>query len=116
MNDPKNSGQPKPIPPFLTPEVERKAWEDARNANQEDQRMLINTIATAKATANEINRKQEEAAVTMKEIGIARESYRRVAFRASILFFGVVEFAHSFPSETCKQCSRFPTATSVFYV
>jgi dynein heavy chain len=54
---------------------------------------LINTIATAKATANEINKKQEEAAITKKEIDVARESYRRVAFRAAILFFGVVEFA-----------------------
>merc|ERR1719269_2895 len=54
---------------------------------------LINTIATAKNTANEINAKQAEAAITKKEIDVARESYRSVAFRASILFFGVVEFA-----------------------
>merc|ERR1719506_3001030 len=54
---------------------------------------LINTIATAKTTANEINRKQAEAAVTEKEIDEARESYRPLAFRASVLFFGVVEFA-----------------------
>lgn len=38
--------------------------------------------------------KQIEAAKTEKEIDEARENYRTVAYRASVLFFGIVELAN----------------------
>ena len=34
-----------------------------------------------------------EAAVTEKEIDSARESYRTVAYRTAVLFFGIVELS-----------------------
>merc|ERR1719171_2961660 len=65
----------------------------ASEGNVLDDDTLVNTIAKAKETAVEINAKQAEAAITEKEIDVARESYRTLAFRAQILFFGIVEFA-----------------------
>jgi dynein heavy chain len=65
----------------------------ASSGNVLDDDTLVNTIARAKATAVEINQKQAEAAITEVEIDKARESYRTLAFRAQLLFFGVVEFA-----------------------
>ncbi|CAD7963334.1 unnamed protein product [Amoebophrya sp. A120] len=58
---------------------------------------LINVIYASKATATEINQKKKEAAVTEKEIDEARESYRTVAYRASVLFFGIVELSNVDP-------------------
>ncbi|CAD7943415.1 unnamed protein product [Amoebophrya sp. A25] len=58
---------------------------------------LINVIYASKATATEINQKKQEAAVTEKEIDEARESYRTVAYRASVLFFGIVELSNVDP-------------------
>merc|ERR1719265_837420 len=46
---------------------------------------LINIISGATTTSAEINEKKKEAAITEVEIDTARESYRSVAFRASIL-------------------------------
>lgn len=51
---------------------------------------LINAIAQSKATAMEIQEKQAEAAVTEKNIDEARESYRCVAYRSSLIFFCIV--------------------------
>ncbi|KAF4751899.1 Dynein heavy chain 1, axonemal, partial [Perkinsus olseni] len=51
---------------------------------------LINAIAQSKATATEIQEKQAEAAVTEKNIDEARESYRCVAYRSSLIFFCIV--------------------------
>jgi dynein heavy chain len=52
---------------------------------------LVNTITASKQVAGEINEKQEAAKITEVEIDEARESYRPVAYRASVLFFCIVE-------------------------
>jgi dynein heavy chain len=48
---------------------------------------LVDTITASKKIAEEIAEKKEAAAVTEEKIDAARESYRTVAYRASILFF-----------------------------
>ena len=48
---------------------------------------LINILATSKKTAEEINQRVAESKVMEKEIDHTRESFRPVAFRASLLFF-----------------------------
>jgi len=54
---------------------------------------LINTLAASKQTSSDIMQKVKEAAATEIEIDAARESYRRVAFRASLLFFCIVDLS-----------------------
>ncbi|KAK9803422.1 hypothetical protein WJX72_010826 [[Myrmecia] bisecta] len=58
-----------------------------------DDEVLINTLAVSKATSNEIAGKVEEAERTEVEIDAAREQYRRVAVRASLLFFCIADLA-----------------------
>ena len=55
--------------------------------------LLVNTIADAKQTANEITEKQKEAAINEAEIDRTREGYRAVAARAQVLFFCITELA-----------------------
>lgn len=52
---------------------------------------LINILADSKATGDEINVRRAESEVTEKEIDITRESFRQVAYRASLLFFCIVD-------------------------
>ncbi|CBZ56170.1 Dynein heavy chain 1, axonemal, related [Neospora caninum Liverpool] len=59
--------------------------------------VLINTLAASKRTAAEINQKVKEAEVTEQEIDRAREWFCPVAFRASLLFFCVVDLANIEP-------------------
>lgn len=54
---------------------------------------LITTLAASKQTSSEIEQKVKEAAVTEIEIDAKRESYRPVAFRASLLFFCIVDLS-----------------------
>eukprot|EP00744_Colponema_vietnamica_P000902 GILI01001554.1.p1 GENE.GILI01001554.1~~GILI01001554.1.p1 ORF type:complete len:2075 (+),score=684.51 GILI01001554.1:415-6225(+) len=58
-----------------------------------DDEELINTLAASKKTSEEINQKVKEAEETEKEIDAARESYRPVAFRSSLLFFCIVDLS-----------------------
>jgi len=58
---------------------------------------LINTLAASKKTSEEINEKVKEAEITEKEIDAARESYRPVAYQASVLFFCIVDLANIDP-------------------
>ncbi|OMJ85153.1 hypothetical protein SteCoe_13621 [Stentor coeruleus] len=58
---------------------------------------LINTLAASKQTSTNIMAKVEEAKQTEKEIDAARESYRPVAFRASLLFFCIVNLSNVDP-------------------
>merc|ERR1719265_1968601 len=58
---------------------------------------LVNTITQSKQVASEISEKQEAAKVTEVEINEARESYRPVAYRASVLFFCIVELTNLDP-------------------
>jgi dynein heavy chain len=54
---------------------------------------LINKLASSKKMSKEINQRVEDSKVTEKEIDAARESYRPVAFRASLLFFCITDLA-----------------------
>jgi len=52
---------------------------------------LINTLADSQKTSAEIAERQAESKVTEKEIDVKREGFRKIAFRAQILFFGIVD-------------------------
>ena len=62
-----------------------------------DNQELINILAASKVTSTNIMIKVEEAKQTEKEIDAARESYRPVAFRASLLFFCIVNLSNIDP-------------------
>ena len=51
---------------------------------------LIETLASSKITSTEITEKVADAEVTETEIDAYRERYRPVAYRATILYFSVV--------------------------
>ncbi|GMH70086.1 hypothetical protein TrRE_jg13191 [Triparma retinervis] len=57
-----------------------------------DDTVLIETLATAKKTSDEIDTKMEEAKVTDAEIYTSSEEYRPVAYRASLLYFCIADF------------------------
>ena len=48
---------------------------------------LIEVLRISKITSAEVNEKLEVAAETQTKIGNAREEYRPVAFRGSIMYF-----------------------------
>jgi dynein heavy chain len=52
---------------------------------------LIDKLAVSKTTSAEIAKNQAESKITEKEIDSTRESFRPVAFRASLLFFCIVD-------------------------
>merc|ERR1711871_1052574 len=54
---------------------------------------LINTLAQAKVTSNEVTEKMKEAEVTEKEIDSASAEYRPVAYRVSLLFFCIADLS-----------------------
>ena len=58
-----------------------------------DDEELINTLAQAKATSNEIAFKVAEAEKTEREIDETRNLYRPVSVRASLLFFCIADLA-----------------------
>jgi dynein heavy chain len=58
-----------------------------------DDTELIQTLAKAKETSEEINIKMAEAEVTEKEIDATRENYRIVAYRGALLFFCIADLA-----------------------
>ena len=51
------------------------------------------TLDMSKKTSDEINVRMKESEITEKAIDETRESYRPVAYRASLLFFCVVDLA-----------------------
>jgi dynein heavy chain len=52
---------------------------------------LIDILADSKVTGDEIAVRKAESEVTEKEIDVTRESFRQVAYRASLLFFCIVD-------------------------
>lgn len=54
---------------------------------------LIHILDDASATSEDIKIRQQESAVTEVEIDKTRELYRPVAYRASVLFFTIIDLA-----------------------
>ncbi len=52
---------------------------------------LIDILADSKITGDDIKVRKAESEITEKEIDITRESFRRVAYRDSLLFFCIVD-------------------------
>jgi dynein heavy chain len=58
-----------------------------------DDENLINSLAASKSTSRAIGERMRDAEVTTKEISEAREHYRPVATRGSILYFVIADLA-----------------------
>ena len=54
---------------------------------------LIKVLDESKKTSDEINIRMKESEITEKVIDQTRETYRPVAYRASILFFCIIDLA-----------------------
>jgi dynein heavy chain len=54
---------------------------------------LINKLQSSKKFAAEINQRVKDSKITEAEIDKARESYRPVAFRASLLYFCILDLS-----------------------
>lgn len=61
--------------------------------NPLEDEVLIQTLAESKATSEEISAKVREAEKNEKDIDATRQLYRRVATRASILYFCIIDLA-----------------------
>ena len=64
---------------------------------------LIETLASSKITSTEITEKVADAEVTEREIDAYRERYRPVAYRATILYFSVVNLCVVDPMYQCAR-------------
>ena len=62
-----------------------------------DDTNLIETLAQAKKTSNEVNEKMKDAAITAETVNTTAEEYRPVAKRASLLYFCLADLANVDP-------------------
>jgi dynein heavy chain len=62
----------------------------------EDDELII-VLDESKKTSDEIKVRMAESEITEKEIDVTRELFRPVAFRASLLFFAIVDLANIDP-------------------
>jgi dynein heavy chain len=58
---------------------------------------LINKLASSKKMSTEINQRVKDSKITEEQIDTKRESYRPAAFRASILFFCIMDLSNIDP-------------------
>ena len=75
-----------------------------------DDEDLINTLAESKKVSIMIGKRMEAAVVTKQEIDEAREAYRTVATRGSIIYFVIADMAQIDPMYQCG--ARRPVAPS----
>jgi len=54
---------------------------------------LINQLQNSKKFAEEINQRIQDSRITEEQIDKTREGYRSVAFRASLLFFCIIDLS-----------------------
>lgn len=54
---------------------------------------LIKGLQNSKKVAAEINQRVKDSKITEAQIDEARESYRPVAYRASLLFFCIIDLS-----------------------
>ena len=79
-------------------EVVAEAWKTTKCLDDED---LINTLAESKKVSIMIGKRMEAAVVTKQEIDEAREAYRTVATRGSIIYFVIADMAQIDPMYQC---------------
>ena len=68
-----------------------------------DDEDLINTLAESKKVSIMIGKRMEAAVVTKQEIDEAREAYRTVATRGSIIYFVIADMAQIDPMYQCDR-------------
>ena len=76
-----------------------------------DDEDLINTLAESKKVSIMIGKRMEAAVVTKQEIDEAREAYRTVATRGSIIYFVIADMAR--PRRPTSVPSRHRRASSL---
>jgi dynein heavy chain len=65
----------------------------ASEGNILDNSSLIDTLNNSKTTSNSIGERCAQAELVMEEIDVAREKYRPVAERGSVLYFVIADMA-----------------------
>ena len=88
---PGNPGSNPAAPPCCAHQVLKLLREASGNIL--DDEVLINTLNNSQATSSTINVRVREAEDTERQINAAREVYRPVPIRASILYFVIADLA-----------------------
>ena len=86
-----------------------------------DDTNLIETLAQAKKTSNEVNIRMQEAEVTSIEVNKTSEEYRPVAKRASLLYFCLADMANVDPMYQCDRrvlrgCGAFTPSMRLVFI